>query len=86
MHSKEHAIAELRALKAAPGMQMHWQEKIDGIIAELNAPAPPPPTLPKMDVETEKEAVKKADAPKWEAPKSKVTTAAHVMPAKTKGK
>ena len=91
--TNEQAIAELQALKGAPGFQQHWQERVQKVIDHLSAPppAPEPAKDPGWEGDTEQSfpdhKAKHKEMPAAHVPQaSKVTTAAHVTPAKTKGK
>ncbi len=93
--TNEQAIAELQALKGAPGFQQHWQERVQKIIDHLSAPVMPPTEIkapePGWEGDTEQSfpdhKAKHKEMPAAHVPQaSKVTTAAHVTPAKTKGK
>ncbi len=81
--ANEQIVAELQALKAEPGFQMHWQERVQHVIDALTIPpaSPPPPPLPDVVLPPPL-----TPPPPVETAKSKTTTAAHVTPAKTKGK
>jgi hypothetical protein len=79
--TNEEVIAELQALKGAPGFQQHWQERVQKIIDHLSAPPPPPvqdvePTMEEWEGDTEQSS----------EPKAKHKTAPHTAAAKTKGK
>jgi hypothetical protein len=80
--TNEQAIAELQALKGAPGFQQHWQERVQKIIDHLSAPPTPPvqdvePTMEEWEGDTEQSSPE---------PKAKHKAAAHTAAAKTKGK
>jgi hypothetical protein len=89
--ANEHIIAELQALKAEPGFQMRWQETVQRVIDELSPPPPPvaaapPPPPPEPIVEKVEEEAPKPKVTHAAHAAPKVTHAAHTAPAKTKGK